>query len=417
MNDRNLLVHVDLEGAAYLVGRLWARRRKGKESGTFEYDASWLSNRLRFALEPALTLGKGPHHTTVGRAIFGGIGDSAPDRWGRVLLQREERRKAREEKRAPRTLLEADYLLGVGDIARQGALRFAEHEGGPFLAAGVQIPPLIQLPALLGAALRLSEDDGGTDDDLRLLLAPGSSLGGARPKASVIDRGGQLAIAKFPQHGDLLPVTLWEGVALTLAAQAGIPTPEWRAQKVAGRNVLLLRRFDRRGEIRIPFLSAMSLLNAAENEVHSYMEIADALRQYGARAEQDCAQLWRRIVFSILISNTDDHLRNHGFLYEGSGWRLAPAYDLNPMPVDIKPRILTTAIDEADSTASLDLAYDVAQHFGLKPDKAKTIACEVGAAVAGWREAAKAIGLTNKEIDRMASAFEHDDLSASLKRV
>jgi serine/threonine-protein kinase HipA len=167
---------------------------------------------------------------------------------------------------------------------------------------------------------------------------------------------------------------------------------------------------------RIPFLSAMSLLNAADNETHSYMEIADALRQYGAKAEQDCAQLWRRIVFSILISNTDDHLRNHGFLYEGSGWRLAPAYDLNPMPTDIKPRILTTAIDEADGTASLDLAYAVASHFGVKPAKARTIARDVGAAVAGWRETAKAIGLTSREIDRMASAFEHEDLFASLKR-
>ena len=247
MTDRSLLVYVDLEGAPHLVGRLWARSRKGKESATFEYDAAWLANPSRFALEPALTLGKGPHHTAAGRQIFGAIGDSAPDRWGRVLIQREERRKAREEKRTPRTLLEVDYLLGVGDIARQGALRFAEHEGGPFLATGVQIPPLLQLPALLGAAMRLSEDDGGSDDDLRLLLAPGSSLGGARPKASVVDRDGQLAIAKFPQHGDLIRVTVWEAVALQLAAQAGIPTPDWRIEKVADRDVLLLRRFDRRG--------------------------------------------------------------------------------------------------------------------------------------------------------------------------
>ncbi len=411
MTDRTLLVYVDLEGAPHLAGRLWARSRKGKESATFEYDAAWLANPLRFALEPALTLGTGPHHTAAGRSIFGAIGDSAPDRWGRVLIQREERRKARTENRAPRTLLEADYLLGVGDIARQGALRFAEQEGGPFLATSVPIPPLVQLPALLGAAMRLSEDDGGSDEDLRLLLAPGSSLGGARPKASVIDRDGSLAIAKFPKHDDQIRVTLWEAVALTLAPKAGIPTPEWRIENVAERDVMLLRRFDRRSSIRIPFLSAMSLLNAADNEQHSYMEIADALRQYGAKADEDCAQLWRRIVFSILVSNTDDHLRNHGFLYEASGWRLAPAYDLNPMPIDLHPRVLTTAIDEADGSASLDLAYEVAGHFGVKPGKAKTIASEVGAAIAGWHEVAAALGLSSKEIERMASAFEHEEFA------
>lgn len=415
MTDRTHLVYVDLEGEAYLVGRLWARSPRGKESATFEYDAGWLANPLKFALEPALTLGPGPHHTAAAHSIFGAIGDSAPDRWGRVLIQREERRKAREEKRAPRALLEVDYLLGVGDIARQGALRFAEQEGGPFLAAGTQIPPLIQLPALLGAAMRLSEDDGGSDDDLRLLLAPGSSLGGARPKASVIDRDGQLAIAKFPKHDDQIRVTLWEAVALTLARQAGIPTPEWRVESIADRSVMLLHRFDRRGNTRIPFLSAMSLLNAADNEQHSYMEIADALRQYGAKADEDCAQLWRRIVFSILVSNTDDHLRNHGFLYETNGWRLSPAYDLNPTPIDIKPRILTTAIDEADGTASLDLAYEVAHHFGVKPDKAKGLVREVGHAVSQWRKTAAAIGIANKEIDRMATAFEHEDLRRAIR--
>lgn len=406
MTDRNVLVYVDLDGTPNLVGRLWARSHRGKESATFEYDDTWLANPLHFALEPALTLDTGPHHTAAGRLIFGAFGDSAPDRWGRVLIQREERRKAREEKRAPCTLLEIDYLLNVADITRQGALRFTEHEGGPFLAVGTQIPPLLQLPALLKAALHLSEDEGGTDEDLRLLLAPASSLGGARPKASVIDKEGHLAIAKFPQLNDVLPVTLWEAVALKLAAQAGIPTPEWRLEKAAGREVLILRRFDRIGKVRIPFLSAMSLLDAKDNDQHSYMEIADALRQHGAKAEADCAQLWRRIVFSILISNTDDHLRNHGFLYETSGWRLSPAYDLNPVPLDIKPRILTTAIDEGDGTASIELAYEVAGHFGVKLSAAKKIVREVQAAVSDWREAATSVGLSKKDINRMASAFE-----------
>jgi serine/threonine-protein kinase HipA len=181
-------------------------------------------------------------------------------------------------------------------------------------------------------------------------------------------------------------------------------------EKSGNRHVLLLRRFDRQNARRIPFLSAMSMLDAEDNEQRSYLEIADALRQYGAKPEEDCAQLWRRVVFSILISNTDDHLRNHGFLYDpAGGWRLAPAYDLNPIPVDIKPRILTTAIDEGDSTASLDLAFDVAEHFGIKPEQARTIASEVGTAVKSWRTTAKVLALSSNDIDRMASAFEHDE--------
>jgi serine/threonine-protein kinase HipA len=370
VTDRMVFVYVDLDGVPHLVGHLWARSRKGKETATFEYDNEWLANPSRFALEPALTLGRGPHHTTAGRLIFGAIGDSAPDRWGRVLMQREERRKARKENHAPRTLLEIDYLLGVGDIARQGALRFSETEGGPFLAAGAQIPPLIELPALLGAALHVSED-GGSDNDLRLLLAPGSSLGGSRPKASVIDRDGQLAIAKFPQHDDQTHVSRWEAVALQLAAKAGIPTPEWRVEDVAGRDVLLLRRFDRRGKERIPFLSAMSLLNATDNETHSYMEIADALRQYGAKADEDCAQLWQRIVLNILVSNTDDHLRNHGFLYDpGGGWRLAPAYDVNPVrPVRLGADDLVGIDDKAAVLALADNGLKAERLLKSHPDR------------------------------------------------
>jgi serine/threonine-protein kinase HipA len=410
------MVYLDLEGAPQLVGRLWARARKGRESATFEYDTAWLNYPARFALEPALVLSHGPYHTAAGRRIFGAIGDSAPDRWGRVLIQREERRKAREGKRTPRTLGEIDYLLSVGDIARQGALRFAEYEGGPFLATGAQIPPLVSLSELLNAALRLT-GPGGSDEDLKLLLAPGSSLGGARAKASIWDRDGHLAIAKFPQHGDLVRVTLWEAVALTLAAKAGIATPTWRIEDVGGRAVLLLRRFDRELGQHIPFLSAMSLLDADDNEPRSYLEIADGLRRYGARPEQDCAQLWRRIVLSILISNTDDHLRNHGFLYEhANGWRLAPAYDLNPVPVDIKPRILSTAIDEADGSASLDLALEVAAHFRLKPRDARAIVHELGTAVARWRDVAASFGLSQDEIERMSSAFEHDDLRKAVSK-
>jgi serine/threonine-protein kinase HipA len=416
MTDRSLLVYVDLEGAPHLVGRLWGRSRKGKESATFEYDASWLANPERFSLEPALKLGPGPFHTPSDKPLFGAIGDSAPDRWGRVLMRRAERRQAEREGQTPRTVREIDYLLMVDDEARQGALRFAEREGGPFLAeqALTKIPPLIELPRLLSAAEHVLNDTD-SDQDLRLLLAPGSSLGGARPKASIRDRDGHLAIAKFPNKGDEVNTVLWEAVALTLAAKAGIPVSAWRLEIVAGWPVLLLRRFDREEGTRVPFLSAMSMLGATDNEAHSYLEFVDILRQHGAAPKEDMHELWRRIVFSILISNTDDHLRNHGFLWSGpAGWRLSPAYDLNPVPTDMKPRILTTAIDLDDGTASLKLAFQVAGYFELSENEARKIAGQVGHAVAAWRREAKQLGLTAPEIDRMASAFEHEDAKAAL---
>jgi serine/threonine-protein kinase HipA len=250
---------------------------------------------------------------------------------------------------------------------------------------------------------------------MRLLLAPGSSLGGARPKASVRGRDGHLAIVKFPSKADEFNTVMWEALALTLAAKAGIVVPVWRVETVADRPVLLLRRFDRDGKTRLPFLSAMSMLGAKDNEPRSYLEFVDILRQHGAAPKEDMHALWRRIVFSILISNTDDHLRNHGFLWSGpAGWRLSPAYDLNPVPTDIKPRILTTSIDLEDGTASLNLAIEVASYFELNSSEAHRIAGQVGQAVATWRQEAGTLGLTASEIDRMASAFEHDDLNAAL---
>jgi serine/threonine-protein kinase HipA len=344
--------------------------------------------------------------------MFGAIGDSAPDRWGRTLMRRMERRRAEREKQAPRTLQEMDYLLLVDDEARQGALRFAESEGGPFVReeGAKRIPPVIELPRLLSAAEHVMEETD-TEEDLRLLFAPGTSLGGARPKASVRDKGGHLAIAKFPRRDDEINTVAWEAVALALAKNSGIAVPTSRVEIVAKKPVLLLRRFDRDGERRIPFLSAMSMLGARDNETRSYLEITDALRQHGAAPKVDMEALWRRIVFNILISNTDDHLRNHGFLYEGQqGWRLSPAYDMNPVPVDIKPRILSTTINEDDGTASLALAMGVAGYFGLATTEAHAIAAQVGKAVSKWRDEAARQGLTKAEIDRMASAFEHRDL-------
>ena len=416
--DRVIFVYVDLEGTPRLVGRLWARARKNKEGATFEYDPTWLENPIRFSLEPALTLGPGPFHTAAESPMFGAIGDSAPDRWGRALMRRMERRRAELEKQTPHTLLEADYLLLVDDEARQGALRFSEREGGPFLReAGVKrIPPLVELPKLLSAAEHVVEETD-TDEDLRLLVAPGSSLGGARPKASVRDSDGHLAIAKFPRRDDEFNTVMWEAVARRLADSAGIPVPAARVERVADKPVLLLRRFDREGARRIPFLSAMSMLGSRDNETRSYLEIVDALRQHGAAPKEDMAALWRRLVFNILISNTDDHLRNHGFLYDGqNGWRLSPAYELNPVPTDLKPRILSTAINEDDNTASLALALDVAGYFELSANRAREIAAEVGRAVAEWRDVAARHGLTEQEIARMASAFEHRDLELAQSR-
>jgi serine/threonine-protein kinase HipA len=409
--DKDVFVYVDLNGAPLLAGRLWARARKGKESATFEYSQSWLEHAERFALEPALTLGPGPFHTGADTTMFGAIGDSAPDRWGRALMRRMERRRAEREGQTPRTLTEMDYLLLVDDEARGGALRFSEAEGGPFLRHedAKRIPPLLELPKLLSAAERVIEQTD-TEDDLQLLFAPGSSLGGARPKASVRDKDGHLAVAKFPRKDDEIHAVLWESVALALARKAKIAVPDSRVETAADKPVLVLRRFDRQGNTRVPFLSAMSMLGAKDNETHSYLEIVDALRRYGAAPKADMEALWRRIVFSVLISNTDDHLRNHGFLYVGNdGWRLSPAYDLNPTPTDIKPRILSTTINEDDGTASLALAMSVAKYFELDEKDAGRIAREVGKAVSGWREEAARQGLTKNEIDRMASAFEHED--------
>jgi serine/threonine-protein kinase HipA len=414
--EKEVLVYVDLAGTPHLVGRLWARMRKDRESASFEYDKSWLAHPERFSLEPAMELGPGPYHTASDRPLFGAIGDSAPDRWGRVLMRRAERLRAGREGQTPRTVREIDCLLLVDDETRQGALRFADREGGPFLAepGPTKIPPFVELPRLLSAAEHVLSDTD-SDEDLRLLLAPGSSLGGARPKASVRDRGGHLAIAKFPSEGDEVNTVLWEAVALTLAKKAGIPVSVWRLETVLREPVLVLRRFDRDRETRLPFLSAMSMLDATDNQTRSYMEFVDVLRQHGAAAKEDMHGLWRRIVFSILISNTDDHLRNHGFLWTGpAGWRLSPAYDLNPVPIDIKPRVLTTAIDLEDATASLELAFEVAAYFELDSGAAHRIAGEVGQAVAKWRKEAAKLGLTAAEINRMASAFEHADLKVAL---
>ncbi|MAX25310.1 MAG: phosphatidylinositol kinase [Phycisphaeraceae bacterium] len=418
MSSREVLVSIALGQTNHLVGRLWCHHRKGRESASFEYDPTWLKHPERFALEPALQLTPGAFHTGANQSLFGAIGDSAPDRWGRILMRRAESAMAKASEGLPHALGEVDYLLGVNDEARQGALRFSESVDGPYLSPKGQraIPPLVDLPKLLLATERFLDDEENAED-LRLLLAPGSSLGGARPKASVRDTDGTLAIAKFPRKDDEFNVVLWEAVALSLAQKAGITLPAWRLENIVGKPVIIIRRFDRYDQERIPFLSAMSMLGARDNEPHSYLEIVDALRQHGASPEVDMAELWRRVVFIIMISNTDDHLRNHGFLYEREkGWRMSPVYDINPMPADIKPRILTTTIDLYDGTASLDLALSVVKEFRLDSNQVKTIVKEVSRATRQWRDVAQSLGASKKDIDRMATAFEHED-SLQAKRL
>jgi serine/threonine-protein kinase HipA len=276
------------------------------------------------------------------------------------------------------------------------------------------VPALIELGRLLQITERIFRDEE-TDEDIQLIFAPGSSLGGARPKASVIDQHGYLSIAKFPKETDEYSMEMWEEIALRLAGQAGIATPHHELIEVAGKVVLLSRRFDRTGTIRIPFLSAMAMMGAKDGERGSYPEIVDALAQHGAQGKTDAHALYRRVVFNVMISNVDDHLRNHGFLWLGeAGWSLSPAYDLNPVPTDLKARLLATNIDLDEGTCSIDLLEAASGFFGLTLAQARAIIKEVATVTATWRDAAKAAGARAAEITRMASAFEHNDLKRAL---
>lgn len=408
-------VHIDFASGLKRVGTLHRHPRRGGEALSFEYCSTWLDDPTCFSLEPALSLGRGAFVPTDRAPNFGSIGDSAPDTWGRRLMQRAERHRAQRERRAVRSLQELDYLLGVADISRLGGLRFRNQGEEIFQSpASAGVPGIVELGRLLQVTERVLRDEE-TDEDLQLIFAPGSSLGGARPKASVIDQRGCLAIAKFPKETDEYSIELWESVALTLAERAGIRTPNHELIRVAGRPVMLSRRFDRAADARIPFLSALSMLGLKDGERGSYPELVDSLTAHGAQATADARELYRRMIFNVLISNVDDHLRNHGFLWTGSkGWSLSPAYDLNPTPIDVRPRILTTNINLDEATCDIDLAISAAEFFGLGLKQAKAAAKEVAKATATWREIASTAGATNKEISRMASAFEHSDLTRAL---
>jgi len=409
-------VFLDWQGSCRLIGRMYRQSGRGRETVTFEYDKSWIEAPDHFSIDASLKVGRGMFTPLPGQVMFGTIGDSAPDQWGRRLMRRAERRRAEHDKRTPRTLSETDFLLGVADETRLGALRF-RYAGEEVFQAPTKsgVPKLFELGKLLGVTERILRDEE-TDEDLQMIFAPGSSLGGARPKASIIDQHGYLSIAKFPKEDDEYSIETWEEIALRLAEKSGIRTPVHELVIVAGKAVLLSRRFDRHGRSRIPFTSAMSMTGCRDGEGGSYLDIVDALAEWGAQAGDDRIELFRRMVLNVLISNVDDHLRNHGFLrLDRYGWILSPAYDLNPTPQDLKPRVLSTAIDFDDGTCSINLIREIASLFGLRKPYADKIIHDVASVTKTWRDVAKKVGARSAEIQRMESAFEHDDLDKALR--
>jgi len=408
-------VCLELGGRCRPAGIMRRHAARGGERVTFTYAADWTSSAAGYAIDPALPLGPGTFRPPAGHATFGAIGDSAPDSWGRALMRRRERRAAEREGRHARTLQETDFLLGVSDEARLGALRF-RHRGERVFQAPREaaLPGLIALGRLRSAAERVLQGVE-TDEDLRAIFAPGSSLGGARPKASVVDPRGNLSIAKFPRESDEYSLERWEAVALDLAQAAGIRAAAHDIHDDRGQPIFVSRRFDRHEGRRIPFVSALSMTEHRDGERGSYLEIVDALTTYGSRAAADRVELFKRVAFSVLVSNTDDHLRNHGFLRgDATGWTLSPAYDVNPTPPDIKARILTTNINFDDGTCSIELLRSVAEEFSLKLAEADALIRHVAQVTGTWRDAARRRGAAEPEIQRMAGAFEHADHETAL---
>ncbi len=409
MADILTYVYVNYKGQDIPVGRLWSYFNNGKESASFKYDESWLKNPENFELEPYLPLTEGTFHTDAQKSIFASFSDCSPDSWGRLLIKKNEEKRAENEKRTRRQFNQIDYLLAVYDFSRHGALRFKQTPDGVFLSPKDKkaFPPLVKLPKLLTASEKVLDDDASYND-IRELLAPGSSLGGARPKASVIDKAGNLCIAKFPKKDDSNNNVLWEAVALTLAEKAGLNVQRWELMTALGKAVLLLKRFDRTSDgQRIPFLSAMTMLNAndGESNEYSYLDLAEIIRTKGVNVRDDMKELWHRILFSVLISNTDDHLRNHGFLKtSAAGWQLSPLYDVNPS--SDRTGNLQLNIDEDSSAASVELVMSVAEYFRLNKTEAEKILNQTRRAVAEWRDVAKALGIGAGEIARMAVAFD-----------
>lgn len=416
-NKRDIYVYADWVGLVEptLTGILHAEQLRGKEIFSFEYTPVWLESSFAQNLDPDLQLYKGLHYLSDNdKSNFGLFTDSSPDRWGRILMRRKEAAYARQEERKEQNLFETDYLLGVYDEHRMGALRFKLDPNGQFLNNDKQMasPPWTSLGELEGISLKLEDEDVITDPDylkwLSMLVAPGSSLGGARPKASVLDSKGHLWIAKFPSKNDLDNVGGWEIVTYEMAIAAGINMAESKAQKFnSNAHTFLTKRFDRNNEgRRIHFASAMTLLGYTDGQDYqdgaSYLELVEFITREGANVNADLEELWRRIVFSICVSNTDDHLRNHGFILTDKGWALSPAYDINPVE---NGQGLKLNISENDNSLDLNLALEVYEYFRLSEEKANEIINQVKKSVAKWRGIAQKVGIPKSSQNLKALAF------------
>ena len=416
-NKRSIHVYTHWLGIVdpLLIGVLHSDRLRGKEVFSFEYDENWLKNGPSQLLDPNLQLYSGLHYLNEDKENFGMFLDSSPDQWGRILMRRREAAMARNEYRTEQKLFETDYLLGVYDGHRMGALRFKLEEDGPFLNDNrvMASPPWASIRELEQISLRLEEEDVIENPEylkwLGMLVAPGASLGGARPKASIVDNDGRLWIAKFPSRNDQGDIGGWEIVTYELAIAAGINMAESKAQKFSSDNyTFLTKRFDRTdNNERIHFASAITMLSYKDGQDHtdgaSYLEIVEFIMSNGANVDQDLEELWRRIVFSICVTNTDDHLRNHGFILTDGGWLMSPAYDINPVETGSG---LKLNISDSDNSLDLDLALEVCEFFRLEKDRAKEIIAEVKSAVRNWSIIATKYGISKSDQDIKAIAFQ-----------
>lgn len=416
--EQNIYVYMDDQdssSAPILIGTLHTILVRGKITFSFEYESNWLSQTSSTTLDPSLQLFQGRQYAPIHQDNFGIFLDSSPDRWGRLLMNRRETVLAREENRKPRTLLEPDYLLGVYDQHRIGALRFKTAMEGSFLDNNTTLasPPWTSLRELEQACLFIETPNAEKDPHyarwLNMLIAPGGSLGGARPKASIIDSKKHLWIAKFPSRNDWYDIGAWEMLVNQLANRSGIITAKAQIKQLASpHHTFLSQRFDRTDKnTRIHFASAMTLLQHTDGDDTSsgvsYLELVEFLMQHGNQPIQDLEQLWRRIVFSICVSNTDDHLRNHGFLfYPGKGWFLSPAYDINPNPTGNGLRL---NISETDNSQDLELAKEVAQFFRLSSNQANQIISDIVKEVSQWRRFAMKMNISSHEQGLMENAF------------
>jgi len=413
ISSRKIFVYADWDGLSKptVMGILKAEPSRGKEIFSFEYNNNWLKSGFSQMIDPQLKLFSGPQYLNDEKINFGIFLDSCPDRWGRVLMQRREAAIAKQEKRAPKILHESDYLLGVFDGHRMGAIRYKANEEDAFLNDNKEMasPPWTSIRELENASLKFEEDNMDDPNYLKwlsLLIAPGSSLGGARPKASVLDPKNNLWIAKFPSKNDTRDVGAWEMVVNELALKSGIHVADGIIKKYNSKHhTYLTKRFDRTNKgNRIHFASAMTLLGYKDGEEGaSYLQLAEFLIRNGASANTDLIELWSRIVFNICVKNTDDHLRNHGFLLSDDGWRISPAYDVNPIEYGTG---LSLNISETDNALDLDLALEVAQYFYLDKVQAIKIISKIKKSVGHWKEVAKKYRISKSEQEAMSPAFE-----------